>query len=52
MIIDADGHVSIPEEMFIERLPAKFQERRPKLLLIDGGKHFWMVRKGRVNRWQ
>ncbi len=47
LIIDADAHVSIPEEMFLERLPAKLRERRPKLLLIDGGRHFWMV-EGRL----
>ena len=46
-IIDADAHVSIPEEMFLERLPAKIRDRRPKLLLIDGEKHFWMV-EGRL----
>lgn len=45
-IIDADAHVSIPEELFIERLPTKLQDRRPRLLVIDG-KNFWMV-EGRL----
>jgi predicted TIM-barrel fold metal-dependent hydrolase len=47
MIVDADGHVAIPEEMFQSRLPAKLQDRRPKLILMEDTKYFWLV-EGRL----
>jgi predicted TIM-barrel fold metal-dependent hydrolase len=47
MIVDADGHVSIPEEMFVSRLPARLEDRRPRLILMDDTKYFWLV-EGRL----
>lgn len=46
-IIDADAHVSIPENLFAERFPASLQNRRPKRLTVDGDKFFWLV-EGRM----
>ena len=46
-IIDADAHVSIPENLFAERFPASLQSRRPKRLTVDGDKFFWLV-EGRM----
>lgn len=42
-IIDADAHVSIPEEMFAERLPASLRDRRPRLLDAGDGRRLWMI---------
>ena len=47
LIVDADAHVAVPENLFLERFPASLQERRPKRLVIDGDKFFWMV-EGRL----
>src|SRR5574341_2195925 len=47
IIIDADAHVSIPENLFAERFPASLQSRRPKRLTVDGDKFFWLV-EGRM----
>lgn len=47
MIIDADGHVSIPEEMFVSRLSAELRDRRPRLIVLDHDKYFWLV-EGRL----
>jgi len=47
IIIDADAHVSIPENLFADRFPAALQNRRPKRLTVDGDKFFWLV-EGRM----
>jgi hypothetical protein len=47
LIVDADAHVSIPENLFLERFPASLQRCRPKRLVVDGDKFFWMV-EGRL----
>ena len=46
-IIDADAHVSIPENLFAERFPASLQNRGPKRLTVDGDKFFWLI-EGRM----
>jgi predicted TIM-barrel fold metal-dependent hydrolase len=47
IIIDADAHVSIRENLFAERFPASLQSRRPQRLTVDGDKFFWLV-EGRM----
>ena len=47
IIVDADAHVSIPENLFAERFPESLRGRSPKRLTIDGDKFFWLV-EGRM----
>jgi predicted TIM-barrel fold metal-dependent hydrolase len=46
-IIDADAHVAIPPELYAERLPARLRARAPRMLTLEGGRHFWLI-EGRL----
>ncbi len=37
LVVDVDGHVFEPDELWTEYLPARFQDRRPRLVLDDRG---------------
>lgn len=37
LVVDVDGHVFEPDELWIEYLPERFHERRPQLVLDDRG---------------
>jgi predicted TIM-barrel fold metal-dependent hydrolase len=36
-VIDVDGHVFEPDELWVEYLPARFHDRRPRLVLDERG---------------
>ena len=50
-ILDADAHVNEPPDLWLERLPAKWRDRAPRvehsekgdLWIFDGGKEKWPV---------
>ena len=47
MIIDADGHTHIPQEVFDEYLDKEFYRNRPRFVTFDDGRSFYII-EGRV----
>jgi hypothetical protein len=41
-IIDADAHVSIPDELFVEKLPPSLRARGPRAIKLPEGR-FWLI---------
>ncbi len=35
-IIDADAHVNSPPDLYLSRVPAKYKDRAPRLVEMDG----------------
>jgi predicted TIM-barrel fold metal-dependent hydrolase len=42
MIIDADAHVSIPDDLFVSKLPASLRARAPRAVQLPEGR-FWLI---------
>ncbi len=42
-VIDADTHITEPPDLFSSRLPAKFQERAPRVTMSEMGFEVWQV---------
>jgi uncharacterized protein len=42
MIIDADAHVSIPDDLFLENLPPSLAAKAPRALRLPDGR-FWLI---------
>ncbi|HMF48860.1 MAG TPA: hypothetical protein VK603_09465, partial [Candidatus Saccharimonadales bacterium] len=47
MIIDADGHTQIPQEVFDTYLDKEFYRNRPRFVTFDDGRGFYLI-EGRV----
>jgi hypothetical protein len=47
MIIDADGHTHIPQEVFDNYLEKEFYRNRPRFVTFDDGRSFYII-EGRV----
>src|SRR6185369_12620219 len=47
MIIDADGHTQIPQEVFDKYLDKEFYRNRPRFVTFDDGRGFYLI-EGRV----
>ncbi len=47
MIIDADGHTQIPQEVFDNYLDKEFFRNRPRFVTFDDGRGFYII-EGRV----
>jgi len=47
MIIDADGHTQIPQEVFDNYLDKEFYRNRPRFVTFDDGRGFYLI-EGRL----
>ncbi len=47
MIIDADGHTHIPQEVFDQYLDKEFHRHRPRFITFDDGRGYYII-EGRV----
>ena len=47
MIIDADGHTQIPQEVFDKYLDKEFYRNRPRFVTFDDGRGFYLI-EGRL----
>ena len=47
-IIDVDAHVTEPGSLWLDRLPAKWHDRAPRMVRGDDGKDRWYVAGGEV----
>ncbi len=47
MIIDADGHTHIPQEVFDKYLDKEFHRHRPRFITFDDGRGYYII-EGRV----
>ena len=47
MIIDADGHTHIPQEVFDNYLDKEFYRNRPRFVTFDDGRGFYLI-EGRL----
>ena len=43
MIIDADGHTQIPQEVFDNYLDKEFHRNRPRFVTFDDGRGFSLI---------
>ena len=43
MIIDADGHTQIPQEVFDKYLDKEFYRNRPRFVTFDDGRGFYLI---------
>ena len=47
MIIDADGHTHIPQEVFDNYMEKEFYRQRPRYVQYDDGRGFYLI-EGRI----
>ena len=47
ILISVDDHIIEPPDLFVNHLPAKYQDRAPKLVRNDEGYDVWIVRRVR-----
>lgn len=47
MIIDADGHTQIPQEVFDNYMDKEFYRNRPRFVTFDDGRGFYLI-EGRL----
>ena len=47
MIIDADGHTHISQEVFDDYMEKEFYRQRPRYVLYDDGRGFYLI-EGRI----
>jgi hypothetical protein len=47
MIIDADGHTHIPQEVFDDYMEKEFYRQRPRYVQYDDGRGFYLI-EGRI----